>query len=141
MILPKCCRFMIGKACFMVKKGATSITFNSSSNFSVGKLSIGSMCCSPALLIKMSSLPYCSTVLSIAFFMACSLVTSQAMPLALPVLVLISFAAEIVFSSSRSVSTTLIPFCTKHRAISKPMPPAAPVINATCFSDRSLSVI
>lgn len=49
--------FIMGKACLMAIKGAICIILISSSNFSVGKSSIGETCCIPALLINMSNEP------------------------------------------------------------------------------------
>ena len=47
----------MGKACLTAIKGAICIILISSSNFSVGKSSIGETCCMPALLINMSNEP------------------------------------------------------------------------------------
>src|SRR6266496_1600345 len=128
---------MPGKTCLMAMNGATSITLTRSSNFSVGKLSMGETCCRPALLTRMSMRPKRSAATSSALVSCASLVTSQSTPIASRPPFAMPSAAARTASSLTSESATLAPSSASACAIASPMPLAAPVTKATLSFTRS----
>src|SRR5882762_8651459 len=89
----------------------------------------------PALLTRMSMLPNAATAVAMQAPTCVSSVTSMATPMALPVPPS-SDAATSAPAWLRSPMTTLAPSRAKVRAISLPMPLAAPVTTATLFLRR-----
>src|SRR5262245_19763642 len=90
----------------------------------------------PALLTRMSSRPNAAIALAMPASTCCSLLTSIATPTARLPAPSSSFAAASAPCWFRSAMTTLAPSRAKVRAISLPMPLAAPVTTATLFSRR-----
>src|SRR6266446_7783475 len=91
----------------------------------------------PALLTRMSTPPKAATTAATPSLTAFSSVTSMAIPIAWPPLARISFAVAPAASLLRSAIATFAPSRAYTRAMSLPMPLAAPVT----IADLSLSLI
>ena len=92
----------------------------------------------PALLKSTSSLPWCAKAVSNAFDTLSGSVTSHSTNSASPPAVRISAAIVSPRSTLRAASTVLAPWLARWRAVTSPMPPLAPVMNATLPDRRPM---
>src|SRR4051812_20323393 len=95
----------------------------------------------PALLISTSMLPKAFSVACTAASTCASSVTSTATPIAFAPLRVISAAAASAACLFRSAIATLAPWRANSLAISRPMPLAAPVMNAVLPWRRDMFVV
>src|SRR6516225_1927725 len=131
MIAPPAPLYICLRQAFVVRKAPSkwiaSIFFQSWN----GNSSIGLTIWMPAWLMRMSSRPNRSIVVSIPASTAAWSLTSIATPAAVPPARSISVAAASADGNCRSAITTFAPSVAKRLAISLPMPLAAPVMMAT----------
>ncbi len=88
----------------------------------------------PALLTKMSILPYASIASLVAFSTSENIAVFTLLNSALPPLAIISFLVDSPFSSFISQMITTAPSSANFRAPALPIPSAPPVIMAILFS-------
>src|SRR4029077_13037642 len=103
-----------------------------------GKSTTGLTIWMPALLTSTSTRPYSAITAATPALTACSSTTFMATANALPPLPLISDALCLAASRLRSAIAAMPPSAAKRRAISLPMPLAAPVMIATFPSNRAI---
>src|SRR5215471_2684318 len=132
--------YMCFKHAFVVRKAPSRCMDSSRFHSANGKSTSGWTIWMPALLTRMSTLPYFATVSATPFSTCASSVTFIATAKASLLRDLISAAVACAALRSRSAITGTPPSAASLTAISLPMPLAAPVMMATRPSKRSMII-